>query len=82
MNTVAKMENVSRYCVQQLVKKHNETGNVADRSRRGRPRATTAQQDRTLVRMSLRNRRLTAPELKCTGEQNQCECAEGCMKRV
>ena len=69
MNTVAKMENVSRYCVQQLVKKHHETGSVADRSRRARPRATTARQDRTLVRMSLRNRRLTAPELKCKWKQ-------------
>ena len=69
MNTVAKMEKVSRYCVQQLVKKHQETGSVEDRARTGRPRATTVRQDRILVRTSLRNRRLTAPELKCSWKQ-------------
>ena len=36
------------------------TGNVADRPQSGRPRVTTAADDRSIVLLHLRNRRLTA----------------------
>ena len=64
MNQVAKRMKVSRCCVQELVKKHKETGTVQDRSREGRPRMTTKREDRLLARMSIRDRRKTAPELR------------------
>lgn len=65
MNAVARMIGVSRCCVQQIIKKHKETGTVADRHRPGRPKSTTSRQDRELVRLSLRDRKVTAPDLKC-----------------
>ena len=40
-----------------------ETSDVGDRPRSGRPRLSTEHADRQLIRMSLTNRRLTAPEL-------------------
>ena len=65
MNRVAKMVGVSRCCVQEIMKKHKETCTVADRHRPGRPKASTARQDRELVRLCLRDRKATAPDLKC-----------------
>ena len=65
MNRVATRMGVSRCCVQEIMKKHKETGTVADRRRLGRPKASTARQDRELVRLCLRDRKATAPDLKC-----------------
>lgn len=65
MNRVARMVGISRCCVQEIMKKQKETGRVVDRQRSGRPKATTARQDRELVRLSLHDRKATAPDLKC-----------------
>ena len=45
--------------------KQKETGTLVDRQRLGRPKATTVGQDHELVRLSLRDRKATTPELKC-----------------
>ena len=48
----------TRKTVERLRRRFRITGNVADRSRSGRPRVTT--DDRYIVLQHLRNRRLTA----------------------
>ena len=52
--------------IKRLRKRFPVTGNVADRPRSGRPRMTTAADNRYIVSQHLRNRRLTAA---ATGRQ-------------
>ena len=47
-----------------IKKRLAETGSVADRARSGRPKKTSARQDRALVRYSLSDRCLTSPQLR------------------
>ena len=61
MNEVARRMKISRCCVQEIVKKHKETGTVVDRHRSGRPKASTKRQDHELVRMSLQDRKKNCP---------------------
>ena len=49
-----------RKTIERLRRRFRVTGNVADRPRSGRPRVTTAVNDRYIVSQHLRNRRLTA----------------------
>ena len=46
-----------------LLKRFQQTGNVADRSRSGRPRKTTPREDRFLTTSSRRNRFLSSRKL-------------------
>jgi transposase len=46
-----------------IIKKFEDTGTIADKKRTGRPRKTTKVEDRRIVIISKRNRRLTAPEI-------------------
>ena len=46
--------------IERLQRRFHVTGNLADRPRSGRPRVTTATDDRYIVLQHLRNRRLTA----------------------
>ena len=50
----------TRNTIERLRKRFRVTGHVADRPRSGRPRVTTAGDDRYIVLQHLRNRRLTA----------------------
>ena len=52
--------------IERLRRRFHVTGNVVDRPRSGRPRVTTAADDRYIVLPHLRNRRLTAA---ATGRQ-------------
>ena len=52
--------------IERLRRRFRVTGNVADRPRSGRPRVSTAVDDRYIVLQHLRNRRLTAA---ATGRQ-------------
>ena len=61
---IPKKLKISLCAVQNILKKKEETGKVADRQRSGRPRATSAREDRTLVRLSLSNRRASSKLLK------------------
>ena len=63
MNEIAKRMRIARGTVQSIMKKHRETGTVADRPRSGRPRKTTPQEDRLLCRDCLKNRMKTSPQL-------------------
>lgn len=61
---VAQMYNVSWGAVNNAIKRFDETGTHDDRKRTGRPSATTPGLDRAIKLISLRNRRLTAPEIR------------------
>ena len=50
----------TRKIIERLRRRFRVTGNVADRPRSGKPRVTTAADDRCIVLQYLRNRRLTA----------------------
>ena len=50
----------TRKTIEGLHRRFRVTGNLADRPRSGRPRVTTATDDRYIVLQHLRNRRLTA----------------------
>jgi transposase len=51
-----------RNTISALVRRQRERNDVTDRSRSGRPRVTTARQDRWIQVAHLRNRRLTAAD--------------------
>ena len=59
--------------VERLVRRLRDTGRVADRPRRGRPRVTTPRQDRAIRLAHLRNRHVTATEtaLSTVGNHNR-----------
>lgn len=61
---IAREMNINRKSVDRIVKKHQETGSVKDRERSGRPKLSTIRDDRALVRTSLSDRQLTAPQLR------------------
>lgn len=54
---------ISYHAAYNAVKRFSETGKNSDRERIGRPKKTTAKEDRKIVMTSKRNRRLTAPEI-------------------
>ena len=56
----------TRKTIERLRRRFRVTGNVADRPRSGRPRVTTAADDRCILVQHLPNRRLTAA---ATGRQ-------------
>ena len=56
----------TRKTIERLRRRFRVTGNVADRPRSGRPRVTTAADDRYIVLQHLRNKRLTTA---ATGRQ-------------
>ena len=61
---------ISHKTVFRIMHKHRQKGWVGDKPRSGRLKSTTPRQDRILIRKSLGNRRLTAPEL---GAQMEAE---------
>ncbi|XP_069128644.1 uncharacterized protein [Argopecten irradians] len=60
----ARILGTSRQNVYSAIKRFQYTGNCEDQERSGRPRISTYQDDRLLVRASLRNRKETVPELR------------------
>ena len=54
---------VARSTVQDTIKRWKETGIFEDKKRSGRPRKTTKAEDNSIILMSKRSRRLTAPEI-------------------
>ena len=61
---IAKQIKLSKSTVEDVWKRYLETGSHENRPRSGRPPASTSRQDRHLVRMSLQDRFLTAPQLR------------------
>ena len=56
MQTIAGRFNVSKSSVCEIIRKHRETGDVKDRPRSGRPRATTHREDIHIQTSVARNR--------------------------
>ena len=63
MNKIAERLHVARRTIQELIKKHKETGKVEDRSGRGRKKLTTPRQDRAIIKQSLKDRRKTSKQM-------------------
>ena len=61
---IAKTLNVSPSAVAKTIKHYDETGSHEDRPRKGRPRVTSAAEDKFIQVFSLRNRKLTAPQIR------------------
>ena len=57
MNKIAEILHVARRTIQELIKKHRETGKVKDRPGRRRKNLTTLRQDKIIIKESLRDRR-------------------------
>lgn len=62
--SVAHRLNVSQSVIGRLWQRFRATGSVQNRPRSGRPRSTTAREDRYLTNMALRQRRVTARHLR------------------
>ena len=60
---------ISHKTVFRIMHKHRQTGSVGDKPRTDRPKSTKPRQDRIIIRKSLGNRRLTAPELGAQMEE-------------
>lgn len=61
---VARYLNVSQPVIKRLWNRYQETGKVTDLPRKGRPRSTTADQDRKLVNKVMEDRHLTSTQLR------------------
>ena len=61
---IAKTLNVSPSGVAKTIKRYKETGTHEDRPRKGRPRVTSASEDKFIRVTSLRNRKLTAAQIR------------------
>ena len=63
-NQVARQFNVDHKVIDRLWDRYQTTGTTVERPRSGRPRATSARDDRYVVNMALRDRRTSANTLK------------------
>lgn len=63
--SIARDMNVHVTTIRRLKRKFEETGEVCDKPRSGRPRVTTVQQDNFIRTTALRNRFRTAKEINC-----------------
>ena len=61
---ISRTLNVSSSAVAKTIKRYDETGSHEDRPRTGRPRVTSAAEDKFIRVTSLRNRQLTAPQIR------------------
>ena len=57
MNKIAQRLQIGRRTVQEIVKKHKETGSVKDREGRGRKKKTSNREDGCIIKASLKDRR-------------------------
>jgi transposase len=61
---VAQIMKIHYLTVFGIVRKHAATNSVRDLPRDGRPKKTTVREDRMLVRMSMKNRRMTSSDIR------------------
>lgn len=60
---IASKLNISKTAVHNTISRKRKTGSLLDQARSGRPKVTSKVEDRRIVTMSKRNRRLTATEI-------------------
>ena len=63
MRNILKTLEVSSSAVAKTIKRYDETGSHEDRHMKGRPRVTSAAEDKFIRVTKLRNRQLTAPQI-------------------
>lgn len=63
MRKIARKTGVSKGAVQNVINIFKETGNYSSRKSTGSPRVTSKREDKLIVRHSIRNRRMMAPQL-------------------
>jgi len=61
---IAKKLNIPRSTVSDAITRFQRTGYNKDKAHTGRPRVTSNSEDQSLVLMSKRNKKLTAPEIQ------------------
>ena len=66
----------------ELIKKHQQTGTVADRPIPGRKRVTTNREDHVMTRISPADRRKTAPQNIIAGPCQCPQCSDNCWRWV
>ena len=82
MEAIASRVKCSHSAVSKTLKRLKESGSVDDRPRSGRPRLSSARDDRELVRICLRNRRLTSTQLKRDwNETSLVSCSSRTVRR-
>lgn len=74
IRTISSKLKIPKSTVAYAIQRYRETRSNFDRSRCGRPRKTTKQEDKSIVLLSKRNRRRTAPEI--TADFNNCHKKE------
>lgn len=67
---IAMKLDISRYTVSDAINRFQRTGCNKDKAHTARPRVTNKSEDKSLVLMSKRNRKLTAPELQSRFNEN------------
>ena len=63
MRKMSRTLKVPSSAVTKTIKRYDEIGSHEDRHRKGRPRVTSAAEDKFIRFTSLRNRQLTAPQI-------------------
>lgn len=63
LREISRKMNIPKSTVAYAIQRYSETGSNSNRPRNGRPRVTTKQEDQSIILVSKRNRRLTAPEI-------------------
>ena len=82
MEAIASRVKCSHSAVSKTLKRLKESGSVDDRPLSGRPRLSSARDDRELVRFSLRKRRLTSTQLKREwNETSLVSCSSRTVRR-
>lgn len=70
-----------RRTVYRTIQRYSDTNSHSDLPRCGRPRLTTARQDRILIRHSLANRKDTIPILKTSWNQSGVDASDSTIRR-
>ncbi|XP_060063217.1 uncharacterized protein LOC132543715 [Ylistrum balloti] len=69
---IGRQLNITHTVISRLIRKHVATGNVQDRQRSGRPRKTTARDDRMLLRLARQEPRSASQRPHVEAETNSC----------
>lgn len=79
---IASSMNISKPTVVAIVKKYRKTGSVKHQKGAGRPKKTSAREDRIIVRTSLSRRSLTSPDIRAAVRNNDnINCSVSTIRR-
>ncbi|XP_062598337.1 uncharacterized protein LOC134259753 [Saccostrea cucullata] len=81
ISEIARRLGTTRKTIRKTIERRQTTGSYEDAARPGRPRISTAREDRILVRESLQNRRETVPQLRTEWMQNGVQASNTTVRR-